>query len=70
MKLSVSLSEDDVDFLDEYARDNGVSSRSAALKRAVRLLRSSQLVDDYEQAFADWIDESAAWETVVGDGIA
>ena len=70
MKLSVSLPEDDVDFLDEYARDNGVPSRSAALHKAIRLLRSSQLVSEYEQAFSDWTEESTAWESVVGDGIA
>lgn len=72
MKLSVSLPEDDVDFLDEYARDNGVASRSAALHKAVRLLRSSQLVSEYEQAFSDWTEEEepTAWESVVGDGIA
>lgn len=70
MKLSVSLPEDDVDFLDKYALDNGVPSRSAAVHKAVRLLRSSQLVSEYEQAFSDWTEESTAWETVVGDGLA
>ena len=70
MKLSVSLPDDDVAFLDVYARENGVSSRSAALHRAVRLLRSSQLVSDYEEAFAEWIDESEPWENTVGDGLA
>jgi len=41
MKLSVSLSDEDVEFLDEYARSKRLSSRSAAVQRAVRLLRSS-----------------------------
>ena len=70
MKLSVSLPAVDVDFLDEYARENGVASRSAGVQRAIRLLRSSALVSEYEEAFADWIDEGKAWESVVGDGIA
>lgn len=58
------------------ARDNGVASRSAALQQAIRLLRSSQLVSDYEEAFAEWIDEATVpnevklWDSVVGDGIA
>ena len=35
MKLSVSLPEDDVLFLDGYARERGAGSRSAAVHDAV-----------------------------------
>ena len=52
VKLSVSLSEEDVLLLDEYARTAGLPSRSAALQHAVRLLRYSDLDEDY----------AAAWE--------
>lgn len=38
MKLSVSLTPDDVDFLDTYAREHGMSSRSATLQHAVQRL--------------------------------
>ena len=43
MKVSVSLPGDDVEFLDDYATKQGLDSRSAALQRAVRLLRVSEL---------------------------
>ena len=33
MKLSVSLPDKDVAFLDEYAQQQGIESRSAALQR-------------------------------------
>jgi len=47
MKLSVSIPDDDVRFLDDYAREQGLDSRSAALHRAVRLLRTAELAAAY-----------------------
>jgi Arc/MetJ-type ribon-helix-helix transcriptional regulator len=71
MKVSVSLPEDDVEFLDSYARAQGIESRSAALHRAVGLLRISQLGDAYEEAWASWAasDDASAWEAVTADGL-
>jgi antitoxin MazE9 len=71
MKLSVSLPDDDVEFLDAYAHQQGFASRSAALHKAVRLLRGAQLGAAYEDAFVEWqnSDEAEAWETTVGDGL-
>jgi Arc/MetJ-type ribon-helix-helix transcriptional regulator len=71
MKVSVSLPDEDVQFLDTYARAQGFDSRSAVLHAAVRLLRASGLGDDYEQAWQEWEDEgeSAAWNSTTGDGI-
>ena len=51
MKVSVSLPDDDVEFLDAYAETNGIASRSAVLHKAVRLLRASELGDAYEDSF-------------------
>jgi Arc/MetJ-type ribon-helix-helix transcriptional regulator len=71
MKVSVSLPEDDVEFLDSYARAQGVPSRSAVLHKAVGLLRAAQLADAYEEAWDSWAssDEAMAWETVAADGL-
>jgi Arc/MetJ-type ribon-helix-helix transcriptional regulator len=71
MKLSVSLSEEDVALLDEYARMSGLGSRSAALQHAVRLLRHAELEQDYAAAWEEWESsgELAAWEGAVGDGL-
>lgn len=72
MKLSVSLSEEDVAVLDEYARISGLSSRSAALQHAIRLLRHTDLEQDYASAWDEWESsgEQALWEGVVADGLA
>jgi Arc/MetJ-type ribon-helix-helix transcriptional regulator len=69
--MSVSLPDDDVDFLDTYAEAQGMASRSAVLQKAVRLLRASQLADAYEDAWDSWAssDDSALWDTTTGDGI-
>jgi Arc/MetJ-type ribon-helix-helix transcriptional regulator len=71
MKVSVSLPGEDVQFLDEYAREQGLESRSAALHRAVRLLRTAELGGTYEAAWEEWAaeDDGALWESTVGDGL-
>ena len=70
MKLSVSLPDEDVRFLDDYASSQGISSRSAALHKAVRLLRASELGGAYEDAWSEWSDSADAdlWEATTGDG--
>ncbi|MDP9091556.1 MAG: ribbon-helix-helix domain-containing protein [Actinomycetota bacterium] len=72
MKLSISVSEDDVVLLDQYARTAGLPSRSAAVQYAIHLLRQVDLEDDYAAAWAEWesAGEHAAWEGTVGDGLA
>ena len=71
MKLSVSLSDEDVALLDEYARMSGLRSRSAALQHAIRLLRHEDLEREYAAAWEDWESsgERAAWEGTAGDGL-
>jgi Arc/MetJ-type ribon-helix-helix transcriptional regulator len=71
MKVSISLPGDDVQFLDAYAKEQGLESRSAALHRAVRLLRTAELGGTYEAAWDEWIAEGEAevWESPTGDGL-
>ena len=71
MKVSASLPEDDVEFLDSYARAQGINSRSAVLHMAVGLLRATQLGDAYEEAWDSWeaSDDASAWEAVTADGL-
>lgn len=72
MKLSVSLPDEDVAVLDEFVRTAGLSSRSAALQHAVRMLRLPKLDEDYEAAWNEWeaSGDQAAWSVTVADGIA
>jgi len=71
MKVSISLADDDVAFLDEYAQEHENGSRSAAIQKAVRLLRAAQLEQEYADAFQEWeaSGDAAAWDTAVGDGL-
>ncbi len=72
MKLSVSLSEEDVALLDEHARRLGLRSRSAAVQQAIRLLRHADLERDYAAAWADWeaMGEEDVWDDVTADGVS
>lgn len=53
MKISVSLPDEDIAFLDEYARNLRVRSRSAVIQRAVRLLRAAELGPAYAEAWEE-----------------
>lgn len=69
MKLSISLPDDDVEFLDAYAENEGIASRSAVMHKAVRMLRASQLGDSYADAWKTWEKEGLAdlWSTADSD---
>jgi Arc/MetJ-type ribon-helix-helix transcriptional regulator len=71
MKLSVSLSDADVSFVDEYARRRGAASRSSVVHQAIALLRAAELEDAYADAFDEWSTngEAAVWETASADGV-
>ena len=71
MKVSVSLPGEDVQFLDEYAKEQGLDSRSAALHRAVRLLRTAELAGTYEAAWDEWAaqDDGRLWDSTTSDGL-
>ncbi|MGH3848109.1 MAG: ribbon-helix-helix domain-containing protein [Pseudonocardiaceae bacterium] len=72
MKVSVSLPNEDVRFLDRYAASQGIGSRSAAVHKAVRLLRASELGPAYENAWAVWAEstDADAWESSISDGLS
>lgn len=72
MKLSISLSDEDVAALDRYVRAAGVPSRSAAIQRAIRMLSDPELEDAYTAAWDEWESsgEATAWEVTAADGLA
>lgn len=72
MKLSVSLPDDDVEFLDAYAQSEGFVSRSAVVHKAVRLLRAAELGSAYEDAWAEWTASGASdeWDGTISDGLS
>ncbi|MBO0689194.1 MAG: ribbon-helix-helix protein, CopG family [Candidatus Dormibacteraeota bacterium] len=72
MKLSVSLPDEDVAFLDEYAAREGAPSRSSAIHEAIDMLRSATLEDAYATAWEEWeaSEDAELWEATVSDGTA
>ena len=72
MKLTVSLPDEDVAFLDAYASGRGIESRSAVVHRAVRLLQAGEMSVDYEAAWTEWAASADAvlWEPTAADGAA
>jgi Arc/MetJ-type ribon-helix-helix transcriptional regulator len=58
--------------LDKYAHAAGLSSRSAAIQQAIRLLGDPELEDSYAAAWDEWeaSGDAAAWESTAADGLA
>jgi hypothetical protein len=70
-KITLSVPSADFEFLHNYAREHGMKSRSAAIQRAIRLLRASDLGDAYEAEWQEWEEtvDAELWEATVGDGL-
>jgi len=71
VKLSVSIPDDDIEFIDQYAEEHGRESRSGVLHRASGLLRASELVEEYERAWTEWAESADAdlWDATTADGL-
>lgn len=71
MKLSISLSEADVEALDDYVRTEGLASRSAAVQQAIRRLPRRELERAYAAAWDEWSDsgDAEAWVGTEADGL-
>lgn len=70
MKLSVSLPDEDVEFIDQYAGEHGMESRSGVVQRALSLLRASELGDDYAAAWEEFsADDGELWAAADADGL-
>jgi antitoxin MazE9 len=71
VKVSLSIPNVDMEFLDSYAHEHGIESRSAAVQRAIALLRASELGDAYELAWEEWDEsgEAEPWEPTAADAL-
>lgn len=71
VKLSISLSEADVEALDRFARAAGVKSRSAAIQQAIRQLGDPALEEAYADAWSEWESsgDARSWEATTPDGL-
>lgn len=69
-ELSVSLSEEDVTYLDTLAADFA-GNRSEAIHRPSRLKRELDAEGAYAQAFDEWeaSGEQQLWDQTAGDGL-
>ena len=58
-------------FLDDYAAQCGVATRSGVIRIAINELRRQTLVDQYRQAWDEWegSGEASAWSSTTADGI-
>ena len=68
----MSLPVDDIEFLDAYAHEHQIGSRSGAVQHALKVLRNVDLGDAYEQAWDEWESsgEAEVWAPTTADGIA
>ena len=71
MRVSVSLSRADLEILDRYVEREGLASRSAGVRTAIRRLHRKDLREAYALAWREWDDSGTAsdWESTVADGL-
>lgn len=71
MKLSVSLTEDDLLALDRFVEHAGLGSRSAGIQQAIRRLGDADLEDAYAAAWQEWeaSGDAELWDVTSGDGL-
>ncbi|WP_030155155.1 ribbon-helix-helix domain-containing protein [Glycomyces sp. NRRL B-16210] len=71
MKVSLSIPDEDIRFLDNFAKAHGIRSRSAAVQHSIALLREAELGDQYEAAWDEWYasEDAALWDSITGDGM-
>jgi metal-responsive CopG/Arc/MetJ family transcriptional regulator len=69
-KLSVSLPEADVQTLDAYVVAHAVT-RSAAIQKAIGLLREQSLLEQYDAVMDQWAQsaDAADWDATTGDAL-
>ncbi len=71
MKVSVSLSKEDLATLDRYVDQAGLESRSAAVQQAIRRLPDPELEAAYASAWEEWAlaGDEDAWAAASRDGL-
>ncbi len=70
MKVSISLPEKDIQFIDRQMAGLGESSRSAVVRKALELLREDELEREYAQRWAEWDEEEEqVWDVTLADGL-
>lgn len=71
VKVSTTLAERDLVFIENYANRHGLPSRAAGFHAAISALREKELEAQYEEAYHEWYisGEAEVWECVSGDGI-
>lgn len=72
MKVSVSLSKEDLAALDRYVQQSGLGSRSAAVQQAIRRLEDPQMEADYAAAWDEWAmaGDEDAWASASSDWLS
>lgn len=70
MKLSITLPDKDVAYIDRHIADHDEPSRSAVIRKAIERLRHEELSEAYGELCKEWgTEDDLLWETTVGDGI-
>jgi hypothetical protein len=57
-------------FIDRYADEHRIGGRSGVIQRALSLLRTHELADEYREAWGEWDPaDTELWEAAIADGI-
>ncbi len=70
-KLSISVKDNWLSFIEEYQKNYNIKSRSEVLERGLAALKQLELQDQYHLAYKEWFnsDENDIWDLTTADGI-
>ena len=66
-KLSISLPESMVQFIEDYKANHHYASRSEVIEEALKLLRYQELEEAYRSASQE---TDSAWDIAIADGLS
>jgi Arc/MetJ-type ribon-helix-helix transcriptional regulator len=71
VKLSVSVNQGFVPFIERYQQAHTVRTKSEVVERALELLRKAELEQAYKEAAQEWLEnpDATLWENTVADGL-
>lgn len=71
MKVSVSIPDDDLAYVQTQVASGRYPTRSAVMHAAIRSLRTRDLEAQYAEAARDWREsgEEAVWDVTNADGL-
>jgi Arc/MetJ-type ribon-helix-helix transcriptional regulator len=72
MKISISLQDEVVEYVDSCVKLQRAANRSAAIQKAIRLMKMMEMAPQYQAEWQEWekSEDAGLWDNALSDGLA